>query len=384
MFKLDKRWILLIYSLAFLLFPACTLQPGSLPDTGAGQTTEAEHSLANTIWMLVAFGEPGAETPVIEGSTITLEFDAKGQAGGMGGCNSYGGSYSVNEGKLKFGEIVSTLIACTDQAITDQEQQYLQALRSASRFTVNDTGLTILYNDEKGVLNFVRASTPTPDSSQSQERIEFDLGYSSATRIGDLPEGGMKEYVVSAAAGQTMHIQTVGYNAPVEFTLSGPSGEIWTSEQQASDVNISTAQVNLPQDGDYVVRLMVPPDARHTDYEITFTIETTSVPTILPPAEPPETVEFASGATLAQRSGMLPSGPALKQYALAGKAGQTLTVEVNGADVPISISFTTPGGMTGSRSGHKFLFDENGIYLVTLSKFGETPSTDYTVVFTIQ
>lgn len=348
------------------------------------QAQDAEGDLANSKWQLVSFGGSEAEMPVIERSMITLEFDDQGRFGGSGGCNSYGGSYVVEEGKLKFGEIITTLIACTDQAINDQEGRYLQALRSAGRYTGNDSSLTIWYNDEKGLLNFVRASTPTSDSSQTRERIEFDLVTSSATRSGDLPEGGAKEYVLPATAGQTLHIQAVGFNAPVEFTLSGPSGETWNSEQQAGDVDISTAQVILPQNGDYLVRLMVPQGGVATGYEITFTIETGSLSPIPTPAEPPETVNFANGATSAQRSGTLPSGPALKQYALAGNAGQELTVEINDAEVPIAISFTTPSGMTGYRSRHKLICDETGIYLVTLSKTGETPSTAYTVVFTIK
>jgi hypothetical protein len=44
-------------------------------------------TLENTHWSLVSFGPPGAETPLVEGSTITLLL-ADGQAGGLGGCKS--------------------------------------------------------------------------------------------------------------------------------------------------------------------------------------------------------------------------------------------------------------------------------------------------------
>jgi hypothetical protein len=264
----------------------------------------------------------------------------------------------------------------TVQVILPESGDYVVKLSvpQDTRATRYDVGFTIAGS----------SSPPDPPPVESPQRVNFAPGTTSATRSGDLPAGGSKKYVLWATAGQSMHVQTVGYNARVEFTLTSPAGATWTSEQQASDVNISTAEVILPQNGDYWVRLLVPPGTQATRYEIIFTVETGSWSTIPSPAEPPEAVSFASGATSAQRSGTLPSGPALKQYALAGKAGQTLTVELDNVDVSISISFTTPSGMTGFRSGHKFMLDETGIYIVTLSKTGETPSTDYTVVFTIQ
>jgi heat shock protein HslJ len=124
----------------------------------AAETRNDEGDLVNTQWKLVSFGEPGSEKPVIEGSPITIEFTEGGQAGGSAGCNSYGGTYTVQDDMLQFGEIVSTLMACADQAVMEQEQQYLQALNTAGQFTVINDTLTIWYEDDKGVLNFERAS----------------------------------------------------------------------------------------------------------------------------------------------------------------------------------------------------------------------------------
>jgi heat shock protein HslJ len=59
---------------------------------------------------------------------------------------------------LTFKEVTSTLIACSDQAINDQEGQYLRALQTASRFAINGDTLTIWYHEEGGVLNLTRAS----------------------------------------------------------------------------------------------------------------------------------------------------------------------------------------------------------------------------------
>lgn len=121
-------------------------------------TPGAEINLENTHWSLVSFGAPGAERPLVEGSTITLLL-ADGQAGGMGGCNSYGGSYEVENGSLSFDEITRTLIACADENVTEQEQRYFEALESAGSYELEGNHLRISYDDGGGLLVF---ETPIP------------------------------------------------------------------------------------------------------------------------------------------------------------------------------------------------------------------------------
>ena len=477
--------------------------------SAAERTTEPSTpgiGLLNTSWQLDSFGSVGATTPVIAGSTITLTFEADGQISGYSECNSYGGSYSERGSALEFREIVSTLKACADQAITEQEQQYLQALRSANRFTIDGDTLTVWYQDQGGMLKFARATaaTPAPPSStqpgehaerirfpaddtsveifadvpgrasdlyvlqaqqgesmsveitspnndvlleivaedgtplkryqngppswtgqlpatqdyfiravsvgadtsytlrvsleplpsQGRERVEFENGATSATRSGTLAAGGVKENVLSAASGQSMHIQTTGYNAPVEFTLTSPAGGTWSGEKGAAGAHIFTLQVTLPQSGDYVVRLSVPQGAGSTRYDVAFTILEGPQPTSLSAGEPPERVVFEPGSIFAQRSGLLPSGVGIKQYVLAAEAGQTMTLELRSDDVPISLMITTPSSVQrfpetlpaegGYQVTHTFTLLESGDYLVTLSKAEQTPSTNYTINFTIE
>jgi heat shock protein HslJ len=113
-----------------------------------------DNSLANTRWMLESFGLAGAETPIIEGTAVTLQFDVNGQADGSGGCNSFGTTYQVQNSTLTVGEITSTLMACADEGVTEQEQVYLQALQSAQSFTQTENNLTIQYDNGQGNLNF--------------------------------------------------------------------------------------------------------------------------------------------------------------------------------------------------------------------------------------
>jgi heat shock protein HslJ len=99
-------------------------------------------------------GTAGAETPVIEGSTVTLEFQTDGQAGGSAGCNSYGGGYQVQGDTLSFDQLNSTLMACVDEAMMQQETEYFQALQSTGRFELADNQLTIWYDGGQSALNF--------------------------------------------------------------------------------------------------------------------------------------------------------------------------------------------------------------------------------------
>jgi len=52
------------------------------------------------------------------------------------------------------------LMACADESVMTQEQQYLAALQSAGSFTVTAESLIIQFDNEQGVLNFVPASAP--------------------------------------------------------------------------------------------------------------------------------------------------------------------------------------------------------------------------------
>jgi heat shock protein HslJ len=117
--------------------------------------------MENTLWDLVAFGTTGAETPIIEGSAINLLL-AAGQAGGSGGCNAYGGTYQVDGDSISFGEITSTLLACENQQITEQEQRYIAALQTASQYAIEGDQLRVSYDNGAGQLIFERALQPAP------------------------------------------------------------------------------------------------------------------------------------------------------------------------------------------------------------------------------
>lgn len=129
----------LALSLTALSAVFLTLLPASRSLAQAGSP------LTGVPWRLVAYGEPGAETPVLAGTIITIQFEDGGRAGGEGGCNRYSTSYTLQDDAIVFGGVASTRKACPDQAIMRQENAYFQALQAAQRYTLEGDQLVIVY-----------------------------------------------------------------------------------------------------------------------------------------------------------------------------------------------------------------------------------------------
>jgi heat shock protein HslJ len=105
--------------------------------------------LTGTEWQLNSFitGETaeGAASSLIAGTTITLLFNEEGSMGGHGGCNSYGSQYQVDGETITISDLVSTLMACEAEGVTEQETTYLSALGTVETFAIEGNQLTIKY-----------------------------------------------------------------------------------------------------------------------------------------------------------------------------------------------------------------------------------------------
>lgn len=373
--------------------------PADTTSAAPGAVTEGD-PLVETSWHLTTFGPTGAETPVVADSTVTLAFSADGTAGGNTGCNSYGGDYTVEGDMLSFGEMVSTLMACADETVMAQELAYLAALQSAARFEVTADNLTIWYDDGNRQLNFAPQTMaaqepPAADEpaavvgDEMAERVEFETGATETTLSGTIAAGSDKQYALAASAGQTVRVQTVSAGAPVDITVYGPGGASWSGEAQAEDEATITAEVTAPENGDYLVTLSLPAEAAETTYEVTFTIDAVAAQ-----PGPVARIAFAPDGNPTERSGELADGAVVQQYLLSTNAGVTLTVDATSDEVPLSMTIESPSGnqwipemmpaADGYTIGREFTVPEPGYYLVTLTKDAGTPSTNFTIAFTLQ
>jgi heat shock protein HslJ len=86
-------------------------------------------------------GKQAVVSPVT-GSTLTAIFTPD-QVSGSAGCNTYSGPYTLNGTTLKIGPLASTMRACADQAVNDQEQQFLAALQASTTYGQSGNILTL-------------------------------------------------------------------------------------------------------------------------------------------------------------------------------------------------------------------------------------------------
>ncbi|MBC7810036.1 MAG: META domain-containing protein [Burkholderiales bacterium] len=129
--------------------PTPVVEPTAVADATFG-------GLAGPTWTLVSFTLPDATLPVVKDSIVTLSFNQEG-AGGNAGCNSYSGTFEYSGSTLTFGQIISTLMACVDNNIMQQEINYLAALQGVTRYQIINNRLDLFYilaDGTQGVLTF--------------------------------------------------------------------------------------------------------------------------------------------------------------------------------------------------------------------------------------
>ena len=97
-------------------------------------------------WKLTAYGPADSPTPAVPDVEAILNFGTDGTLAGTTGCNQIGGEYRVEGDQITFGPIVSTLIACPDLQMA-QEETMLQVLTDTASFKIEGDTLTITNND---------------------------------------------------------------------------------------------------------------------------------------------------------------------------------------------------------------------------------------------
>ncbi len=198
--------------------PESTVTPAatstSEPATPTATPEEEADPLTGSHWLLVSLGAAGEEATVLVDSEVTLQFVEAGHAGGSAGCNSYGGEYQIEDGAISFGPLVSTMMACADEALMEQEGRYLMALQSAGAFelSADKQQLTIWYDDGAGALNYTATAMEAgeepgeSDAIQLNDLVIFAGGAGWATaRAGDI----MSDQILTTNdGGQTWQLVT--------------------------------------------------------------------------------------------------------------------------------------------------------------------------------
>ena len=115
------------------------------------EKTTATASLYDTKWSLKKIHTDAGMEEVNTKAFIKLNAEKK-SAGGNGGCNSYGSSFSIINNTISFKNIFSTKMYC--EGVQQIEDAFFKQLEKANRFEVKEKEL-ILYYDKEVLLEFV-------------------------------------------------------------------------------------------------------------------------------------------------------------------------------------------------------------------------------------
>lgn len=165
--------ISLICSLLFLT--ACNVSKQTSTENKTSMTT---NSIVGTKWKLIELnGNPVADK--INGKEPFLELqEADKRYAASGGCNGIGGQLTLLEnGKIKFSQGISTMMACENMEI---ESQLNNALLAADNYTINDNNLSLNKGRMAPLARFQKVEASVTNNELNGT---WEADYVSGTRI---------------------------------------------------------------------------------------------------------------------------------------------------------------------------------------------------------
>lgn len=93
-------------------------------------------------WTLTSYGSADSPTPAVPDVDAAIEFKNDGSVTGNSGCNGFGGTYELKDGQIVFSPIVSTLMACDDPRMS-QENAVFQVLKDDVDYKIDGNTLTL-------------------------------------------------------------------------------------------------------------------------------------------------------------------------------------------------------------------------------------------------
>lgn len=92
-------------------------------------------------WQLVSGSVSGVALPLIDASPVTLNITGT-ELGGRSACNSYGGHFILDGASISIGDLMSTIMMCTPEAMA-VEVPYVEALRIVDTVAVDGDELIL-------------------------------------------------------------------------------------------------------------------------------------------------------------------------------------------------------------------------------------------------
>lgn len=100
--------------------------------------------LAGTSWIVTGYNDGRqAVVSVMAGTELTANFGADDRLSGSAGCNNYAAPYRIVGDKITIAPTFSTTRKACEQAVMDQETQYLMALSTAASYRIDGAKLEL-------------------------------------------------------------------------------------------------------------------------------------------------------------------------------------------------------------------------------------------------
>ncbi len=111
-------------------------------------TAKDQESSASLIgsWKLTSYGPVDSPNPAVTDTEAGLTFNNDATVTGNSGCNGLGGGYKIEGDQIMFDQITSTLMACDDPRMA-QEDAVHQVLTDTATFKIEGNTLTLTNND---------------------------------------------------------------------------------------------------------------------------------------------------------------------------------------------------------------------------------------------
>jgi copper homeostasis protein (lipoprotein) len=126
--------------------------PGESCETLAATGQPADAPLEGTTWKLVELDRKSITVQDDERAPTLFLDPEHHRVSGSGGCNRFGGSYTLAGDRLSFGPLFSTKMACATGM--DTEQEYFDALAAVWRWRVTGRRLELYGADGKSLAGF--------------------------------------------------------------------------------------------------------------------------------------------------------------------------------------------------------------------------------------
>lgn len=121
------------------------LGAGAALPLSAQDTPPAAPASLEGEWLAEDIGGGG----VLDRLQTTLLLAPDGSVSGFGGCNRYRGTVRLEAGRIRFGPLAATRMACTPAAM-EQEHRFLAALEKATGFRLDAPRRKLVLLDDAG------------------------------------------------------------------------------------------------------------------------------------------------------------------------------------------------------------------------------------------